>query len=219
MSVTTMMTSRAPWETAFSATATATAPDSPAVRAVPVAIPVVGAPIRGRHLVRAPWTEPLSAFAGVIVGTQQVPDEWFRPRSASRRVMDPPAIAIRETAGRRPLVAIPIVTEAAVARTPAAASVPTGTTIPVRVVPAIVPPAAEPADPTTPILSARSAQAKPEPVAPGAPSAPPTLAGPARIAVVPPAGRRGMLGRAVTLTVGLVISLVAFEAASRLGRR
>lgn len=227
--------SHAPWETRF-----ASLPAAPVLRVrpaaaratpvpvTPIAIPVVGAPIAGRHLVRAPWAEPLSAFAGVIVETKQVPDDWFRPRTAPERVMDAPvpvtpvvaSPTIPAAVPERPLVAIPIVaavaTPAAVAPVTEPAARPS--TIPVRVVPvAIRPdPAPTPVARPVPVLSAlgtdastvaRTSAAPIEPVIPSA------------VISTPAPARRGFLGRAVALTVGLVVSLVAYEAANRMGRK
>jgi hypothetical protein len=181
----------------------------------PIAIPVVGTPIKGRHLVRAPWAEPLSAFAGVIVETQLVPDEWFRPRAATARAMDPPIpatpISPRPAAAPRPLVAIPIVADR-----------PATTTVPVRVVPVAVGatvasrPAPAPTARPVAVLTSLETQADSIPATSAAPVDP---AVPSPVSVAPAPSRRGLLGRAMALTVGLVVSLVAYEAAARLGRR
>lgn len=224
--------SHAPWETRFASLPAApvlrvrpAAPRAIPVPVTPIAIPVVGAPIAGRHLVRAPWAEPLSAFAGVIVETKQVPDDWFRPRTAPERVMDAPVPAAPVAAApadpapvaERPLVAIPIAAAAAApGATPEPAARPS--TIPVRVVPvAIRPdPAPEPVARPVPVLTAlgtdastvaRTSAAPIEPVIPSA------------VISTPAPARRGFLGRAVALTVGLVVSLVAYEAANRMGRK
>lgn len=224
----TLLSPRAPWETrpatlpaAPSATIAARGTRPAPVRvAAPIAIPVVGAPIKGRHLVRAPWTEPLSAFAGVIVETQLVPDDWYKPRSAADRVMDAPIPAAPPLAPR-PLVAIPIVPEhTAAPPVPARAA---ATTVPVRVVPVMVGardaaprPTVAPTPRPVPVLtslgtvSTAIARTSAAPVEPVVPSMTP---------VTPAPARRGMLGRAVALTVGLVVSLVAYEAAARMGRR
>jgi hypothetical protein len=180
----------------------------------PIAIPVVGSPIKGRHLVRAPWAEPLSAFAGVIVETQLVPDDWFRPRAATARVMDPPIPATPArsaiAASPRPLVAIPIVADR-----------PAPTTLPVRVVPVAV--GAPPAQPVAAsavrpvaVMTTLGMDARSIPATSAAPMEPVV---PSPVPVAPAPSRRGLLGRAVALTVGLVVSLVAYEAAARLGRR
>jgi hypothetical protein len=222
--------SHAPWETRF-----ASLPAAPVLRVrpaaarpapvpvTPIAIPVVGSPIPGRHLVRAPWAEPLSAFAGVIVETRQVPDAWYRPRTAPERVMDRPVPAPVPAMGSvapaaRPLVAIPIGAERPVATPAPAIPSPVPNTIPVRVVPvAIIPDVAPVRAPRpTPVLTALGldaasvARTSAAPIEPVVPSATPSVPAPAR---------RGFLGRAVALTVGLVVSLVAYEAANRKGRR
>jgi hypothetical protein len=207
-----------------------------AVTVTPIAIPVVGAPIPGRHLVRAPWAEPLSAFAGVIVETRQVPDAWYRPRTAPERVMDPPVpaprLAAADPAAARPLVAIPIVVDRPTVAVPArpvavpglvavgaAPAAPVAaSTIPVRVVPVAVNPDPAPvrAPRPIPVLTALGtdptsvARTSAAPIDPVVPSPTPSMPAPAR---------RGFLGRAVALTVGLVVSLVAYEAANRKGRR
>lgn len=218
-------TAHAPWETRFASLPAVpvlrvrpVAPRPSSVPVTPVAIPVVGSPIPGRHLVRAPWAEPLSAFAGVIVETQEVPDAWYRPRTAPERVMDPPVPTATGTAMPRPLVAIPVIAERP-APGPRAITAPTRAgTIPLRVVPvAITPDAAQTRPPRpAPVLTALGtdaatvARTSAAPIEPVAPSQVPTMPAPAR---------RGFLGRAVALTVGLVVSLVAYEAANRMGRR
>lgn len=247
MTAATPTSAHAPWETRF-----ASLPAAPVLRVrpaaqrpspvtvTPIAIPVVGAPIPGRHLVRAPWAEPLSAFAGVIVETRQVPDAWYRPRTAPERVMDPPVPAALPVAAvpaaPRPLVAIPIVVDrhtpalparpvaapvrsvaapalVAVGAAPAAPS-----TIPVRVVPVIVAPDPAPirAPRPTPVLTALGTDATTVARTSAAPFDPVV---PSRTPSMPAPARRGFLGRAVALTVGLVVSLVAYEAANRKGRR
>lgn len=204
---------RAPWQTRFA--------DLPAVprsgithRVAPIAVPVGGAPINGRHLVRAPWAEPLSAFAGVIVETQLVPDAWVTPRSAAHRAPERPTIPVAVPVAPlpRPYVAIPIRPDpvAALPRSlPLAAPV---TTIPVRVVPVAAPRRiAGPASMTAlgrvhAGVSATSAA----PIEPVMPSPVPTT---------PPSARRGRLGRAVVFAASVVVSIVAAEAAARIGRR
>ncbi len=226
--------SHAPWETRFASLPAApvlrvrpAAPRAIPVPVTPIAIPVVGAPIAGRHLVRAPWAEPLSAFAGVIVETKQVPDDWFRPRTAPERVMDAPvpvapvaaAPAVAAPVAERPLVAIPIVAAVATpAPTPVGEPPARTSTIPVRVVPVAIRPDPAPAPVARPVpvltalgtdasTVARTSAAPMEPVVPSA------------VISTPAPARRGFLGRAVALTVGLVVSLVAYEAANRMGRK
>lgn len=214
----------APWETRFASLPAApvlrvrpVAARPSAVPVTPIAIPVVGSPIPGRHLVRAPWAEPLSAFAGVVVETQQLPVSWYRPRTATERVLDQPVPAAAPALpAERPLIAIPVIAERSIPA-PAAAVTP-ARTVPVRVVPAPIAPdpaplrTARPAPVLTalgtdPVAVARTSAAPTEPVAP---SAAPSAPAPAR---------RGFVGRAVALTVGLVVSIVAYETANRLGRR
>jgi hypothetical protein len=215
----------APWETRF-----ASLPAAPVLRVRPVAarpssvpvtpivIPVVGSPIPGRHLVRAPWAEPLSAFAGVIVETQQVPDAWYRPRTAPERVMDPPVPAAPVAAAPRPLVAIPVVAERPAPEKRAITAPARASTIPVRVVPVAI--TLDPAPPRAPrpapVLTALGTDAATLARTSAAPIEPVV---PSRVPSTPAPARRGFLGRAVALTVGLVVSLVAYEAANRMGRR
>lgn len=187
---------RAPWQTRF-ATLPAAPQNGSRPRIVPHAIPVVGGRlIEGRHLVRAPWAEPLAAFAGVVVETQLVPDAWLRPRSAARRAVETPAPG---TVPLRALVAVPV-GPGPMAALPTAATTPRTETAPVRshrqvdgliAIPVVAPIAVTPLEPA-PVPA-------PTPVA--------------------RAGRRGFLGRAVMLTLSLVVSLLAFETASRVGRR
>lgn len=240
MTAATSTGAHAPWETRF-----ASLPAAPvlrvrpaairpsAVTVTPIAIPVVGAPIPGRHLVRAPWAEPLSAFAGVIVETRQVPDAWYRPRTAPERVMDPPVPAPLPAsalpAATRPLVAIPIVVDRPTVAVPARpvavpAMVAVGAapvapnTIPVRVIPVAVTPDPAPvrASRPAPVLTALGSDARTVARTSAAPIDPVV---PSRMPSMPAPARRGFLGRAVALTVGLVVSLMAYEAANRKGRR
>jgi hypothetical protein len=214
----------APWETRFASLPAApvlrvrpAAPRPSAVPVTPIAIPVVGSPIPGRHLVRAPWAEPLSAFAGVVVETQQLPESWVRPRTAPERAMDRPIPVAAPTVTappERPLVAIPV---AAASPIPAAATV-AARTVPVRVVPVPITPDPAPARAPrpVPVLTALGtdpaavARTSAAPIEPVTPSATPSTPAPAR---------RGFVGRAIALTVGLVVTIVAHEAANRLGRR
>ena len=210
---------RAPWQTRFSSL-----PAVPVTgdrrRISPIAIPVIGGrPIGGRHLVRAPWAEPLAAFAGVIVETQLVPDAWITPRSAARRAVDPPAALVGPpavslpAAAPRPYVVIPIVSDRGrvpVRVTPRPAPAPVA---PARVdawpaAPAAVPPAI-----------VMSALGRPRASVPATAAAPIEPLVPSAVTSPPPPPRRCLLGRAVLLAAGFVMSLVAVEAAARLGRR
>ena len=209
---------RAPWQTRFS--------DLPAAptwgglaRVTPIAIPVIGGrPINGRHLVRAPWTEPLSAFAGVIVGTQLVPDAWISPRSAARRAIDPLLTAATTASpvpvgAPRRLVAIPIV--------------PDRVAVPIRVTPmpvaprrtVVVPVVTSGAASPTAMPASVTALGRAHPTVPATSAAPIEPVVPSPVPTTPAPARRGRLGRAVGFAAGLVVTFVAAEAAVRLGRR
>jgi hypothetical protein len=229
---------RAPWETALVAQQSAAASRAPR-RVVPTAIPVIGGlPIGGRRLVRAPWAEPLAAFAGVIVETRLVPDEWLRPRTAAQRATDPPLSAAPAVSRPRPIAARPAGPAQRLAPPPAVVAVPL-IAVPLS---AARPGPVTPAVPIGPAVPARPfalAPATPATTATGRRTIDGLVAIPvtatrtqaisavAPVRAVPkpdtapvrPAGRRGFLGRAVMFTVGLVVSLVAFEAAARVGRR
>ena len=217
-------------------------------RVVPVAIPVIGGrPIRGRHLVRAPWAEPLAAFAGVMVETQLVPEEWLRPRSAARRAIDPPS-ALTEAPGRSPAIAPGTAATAAQAVSyPAiiAATVMTGApyrpvrrVIPVSMGPMTAAPATvadagsrreiagliaipvvRAADGTTgAVVPSTAAAFTADPLAAPPVAAITPAAHPVRTATPAPA-RRGFVARVMVFAIGLVVSMVAFEAANRVGHR
>lgn len=206
---------RAPWQTRFA--------DLPAVprnggmrHVAPIAIPVAGAAINGRHLVRAPWAEPLSAFAGVIVETQLVPDAWVTPRSSAHPAMEPVAatspVPVAPQPQPRPYVAIAIRPDPAASAPhflPAAAPL---TTIPVRVVPVPAPARIALAASMTALGRAHTSVSSTSaaPIDPVVPSPVPTTL---------QAARRGLLGRAVVFAASLVVSIVAVEAAARIGRR
>jgi hypothetical protein len=89
----TVLDMRAPWQTRF---ARMPAVPSLAPRAAHITVrPAAARPIDGRRLVRAPWAEPLSAFAGVVVETQRVPDVWLsRGAPASPAGIARPAVAV-----------------------------------------------------------------------------------------------------------------------------
>jgi len=211
---------RAPWQTRFSSLPAV--PGAGSGRPVsPIAIPVIGGrPIEGRHLLRAPWAEPLASFAGVIVETRLVPDAWIRPRGRAHRAVDPPgtsvraALAAQPPGAPRPYIAIPIVPD----RGP----------VPVRVTPRPAPLAVAPVRhgappaPVAPLAAPPvllSALGRPHASVPATAAAPIEPMVPSPAPSVPAPARRGLLGRAVVLAAGLVMSLVAVEAAARLGRR
>jgi hypothetical protein len=113
-------------------------------------------------------------------------------------------------------VAIPVVAARTTA-TPIVDALP-ARTVPVRVVPVPITPDPAPARAPrpVPVLTALGtdpaavARTSAAPVEPVIPSATPSVPAPAR---------RGFVGHAIALTVGLVVSIVAHEAANRLGRR
>jgi hypothetical protein len=238
---------RAPWQAHSVSSLDLPSSNGPR-RVVPVVIPVIGGrPIRGRHLVRAPWAEPLAAFAGVVVETQLVPDEWLRPRSAARRAVDLPSMLAegpRLAPATAPLAVARVASAGSSPAANVATAMPSAPYRPVRrVVPVSVGPmAAAPADIVDRATRREIDGLVAIPVVGGAagssgavlrttaiPStfdplvSPPATTrtaavDPVRIATPSPA-RRGFLARAMVFTIGLVVSMVAFEAVNRLGHR
>ncbi|MFN8619540.1 MAG: hypothetical protein U0869_02180 [Chloroflexota bacterium] len=221
-----MLEPRAPWQTRFARVPVALPPSRPVQ---PIAIPVIGGrAIAGERLIRAPWAEPLAAFAGVVVETQRVPQGWLAgpprpsaPRDGaparSARAVAIPVMAAGPTADRPipfvpptrrsvdGLVAIPVAPRGA-----PGIAVADARPLPGRIIPFPIAPAPEPAAAAVlaPAAVAVAVLEAPEPAAPASPAPAPG-----------PAGRRGFLARTLTLSLTMLASFAALESLTRIGRR
>lgn len=161
----------------------------------------------------APWGEPTEALPLVVITTQPWPEEWWRPaaRSAAQRATERPITVVPARVAPSPPPPMAAAASAPAAPAPAARATAAGATAPAAPAPAAPATAAGAAAPSAVDYDRWPAMASGRPTG--------WVARPSRHRPRPARVRRGLVARLAIVGLGLLVSLVAAEAAARVGRR